>query len=300
MATRTDIHRSGAIVPADYSPVLFYSLPSSYEGMAIGACGVNCEAEVSFDRNNKAITHSHRADMTCCVVALRQSGKVFAEHGGTGKCTACGARYTHGEVWRHDATGEHIHVGHICADKYGLLADYSAHELRLERLRHATARMIAAQRKADLRASFLAERPGLSEALTCSHSIVRDIVGRFEQYGSMSDKQVALVMKLAREAAQPKQVETHVSAPTGRTSFRGEVVSVKGVDGAYGFSLKMTVKVQTDSGSWLAWLTVPSSIDQRECKRGSILDITATLTTGRDAHFAFGKRPIASCVFAAL
>lgn len=52
-------------------------------------------------------------------------------------------------------------------------------------------------------AKFLAEHPGLETALATDHYIVRDIAARFQQWGSLSEKQVALVLKLAGEATQP-------------------------------------------------------------------------------------------------
>ena len=50
----------------------------------------------------------------------------------------------------------------------------------------------------------------------------------------------------------------------------------------------MTVKVTTADGVYLVWSTVPAAINPR---RGDRVRFTATLSRGRDSHFAFGKRP---------
>lgn len=57
-----------------------------------------------------------------------------------------------------------------------------------------------------LNKNFLAQHVGLEEAFACDHNIVRSIFDQFRVKGSLSDKQVALVLKLAGEANQPKEV----------------------------------------------------------------------------------------------
>lgn len=54
--------------------------------------------------------------------------------------------------------------------------------------------------------NFLNQHPGLSEAFATDHYIVRSIFDQFKAKGRLSDKQVALVLKLAGEAAKPKEV----------------------------------------------------------------------------------------------
>jgi hypothetical protein len=129
---------------------------------------------------------------------------------------------------------------------------------------------------------------------------VRDIKAKFVQYRSLSEKQIALVHKLAHEVANPAPAEVHVPAPEGRRiTFRGVLVSIKQPDPyEYGFaSTKCTVKVTTPNGTWLAWGTIPQGCydyDGERTDRGLIgceVEITATLKRGRDAHFALMSRP---------
>jgi hypothetical protein len=46
--------------------------------------------------------------------------------------------------------------------------------------------------------------PGLAEALACGHPVCADLAAKGQQYGSLSDKQIAFALRLAREAAEVK------------------------------------------------------------------------------------------------
>jgi hypothetical protein len=260
MSKRTDNHRVGAIIPEDYEQVLSYSLATTVDGWPVPSFGVNCELDRR-ERDVVAYPSAHDADGQCCVVGLRSVAKArFAEHGGTGKCTVCGANFVYGEVWRHKASGEHVNVGHICGRKYGLLADRGDFDVRYDSLvRRTAAQRIAEQNAADF-AAFCSERPGLADALAAEHPILKDMAYKLRTYKSLSDKQVAFALKLADEVRNPKPAERHVRAPTGKTVIRGRVVSVKNRDSIYGTVAKMTVKVETPDGTWLAWGTCPSAI----------------------------------------
>jgi hypothetical protein len=231
----------------------------------------------------------HSADGRCCLMGLRTIAQVrFAETGGTGQCSTCGAHFLYGDVWVHVPTGEHIHLGHQCADKYSLLVDRSAYQLALGRRQAAAAAQLQRVANWEARTAFLAAHPGLAEDLQQQHPILRDLSAKLTQYRSLSDKQVAFAAKLAAEVRNPAPAEQHVAAPTGTVTVRGTVVSVKVHEGAYGTTLKMTVKVQTPAGSWLAWGTVPTSLD---VTKGATVQFVATLQAGNDPHFVFFKRP---------
>ena len=299
MTKRTDPHRKGAIIPAEYTHVLSYNGPTTQEGRPVPSFGVNCELDRRVvDKDGKLIKNGeHDPDGRCCYIGLLHIAKVkFAKHGGNGQCTACGTHFVYGEVWQHIPTGEHINVGHICGQKYGLMVDRSAFELEAGRRRAAAAMQIQREQNKEEREAFLAEHPGLAEALETDHHIVQDIKANFAHFRSLSDKQIALVLKLANEVANPKPEEAHVPAPEGKQTFQGRVVAVKLQEGYYGDSLKATVKVDTPDGSWVAWGTAPKLLLDLACDHGGLrgckVEITATLTrSDRDEHFAFMKRP---------
>lgn len=139
----------------------------------------------------------------------------------------------------------------------------------------------------------------LVKALATDHYIVRDIAARAGAGYSLSEKQVALVFKLAREATL-RAAEKHAAAPTGRQTVTATVVSAKWKQTGYGYhevsTLKLTVKVSTPEGTWLAWGSCPGSLSD-VVNPGTVLQFTATFEQSPDkAHFAFFKRPTKSSI----
>ncbi len=309
MSKRTDPHRVGAIVPEHYRIVHSYSLATSVDGCPVPSYGVNCVLDRRIlDAKGQIIAEGeHNADGRCCVIGFRTIARAtFAAHGDTGKCSICGAAFSHGDIWQHEPTGDLIHVGHTCADKYEMLAERGDFDARYESHKARTAAIRIGESNARERAEFLDAHPGLAALLETDHEIVKDIARKFQAYRSISDAQIALVTKIAKEASEPKAEETHVPAPEGRITFRGVIVSTKAQDGFSRDSVeyKMTIKVSTPAGTWLAWGTVPQGLfDEAQAKldggakgylhalRGCEVELTATLKRGRDAHFALAKCP---------
>jgi hypothetical protein len=310
MAARTDVHSPSNIVPADYTHILSYNLPSSEAGWPIPSSGVNCELD--YRNATTGENGKHAENGLCCIIGIRHiaKGRFGGKWDATGKCSVCGANFTYGDVWRHDPSGEFVHLGHTCAAKYEMLADRSAWELKLVRLQEAAAKAVIRARNDEERQTFLAEHPGLGDALALAdkHSILSDLAAKFTTLRGLSAKQVALALKLANEVNNPEAAEPNVPAPvqTGRQTFRGVVVSVKPYDGVYGTTWKATVKVQGNGGVWLAWGTLPASIldanraqgRQARDLKGATVEITATLTRGNDSHFAKMGRPTGTIVAA--
>jgi len=155
--------------------------------------------------------------------------------------------------------------------------------------------------------AFLAAHPGLRNALMHNHRISMDLDAKLMQFHTLSDAQINLAFKIYGEAYGPaRPSETNVAAPTGRQTIRGTVVSVKDHESQFGITLKMTVKVTTDAGTWLCWGTVPSNLTTTSARifqsdpvagpstrieKGTEVEFTATLVSGREPHFAFFKRP---------
>lgn len=150
--------------------------------------------------------------------------------------------------------------------------------------------------------AVLKANPDLVAALNVNHRIVRDIADRFNSNGYLSDKQIALVRRLAAEARNPRPAEPTVPAlvTNDRVTFRGIVVNARQMDSQFGVQTKMTVKVQTAEGVWLAWGTVPAALlgqvppgDQGRVAalRGAQVELTAALKPGREPHFALLVRP---------
>lgn len=216
--------------------------------------------------------------------------------------------------FKHGPTGELVHMGHDCADKYEALYDASAWELENGRQRAAAAKALTRLKNEEERADFLSANPGLAEALDVEHPIIADIKARFVTYRELSPKQVELVMKIADEVRNPKPPppeDVKVPGPLGKQEFRGTIVSAKVVEGDWGSSWKITVKVAVEGGCWLAWGTAPQALldtvraerdahphgvgesipEMRDVLRGREVHLRATLEAGREDHFRFMKRP---------
>jgi hypothetical protein len=298
-AERRDCHRPGAIIPAHYEYVRSYHGATSFDGWPVPSWGVNCELDYrrevkGADGSTSFINGEHAPDGLCCIVAMNRLGR-WADNGrdtGTFCCTVCGTHYVYGDVWRHVPTGDLIHIGHDCADKYTLLADRSAFELELGRAKAAAAVACERARRSEARDAFLAAHPGLADALELDHRILHDLKDKLVRYLSLSDKQVALAFKLAEEVRHPKPAEVTVPAPEGSgVTVRGTVLSVKEYESFYGdgMALKVTVKVATPDGYWLAWGTLPRSLSG--VGRGAEIELVANLKRGREPHFALMSRP---------
>lgn len=289
MATpRTDLHRPAAFVPGNYDHILSYELPGSEPGDV--GYGINCS------RGGIGISQPrHAADGLCCIFEIRARGGESAMHGGAGNCTVCGAHFKYGDVWQHRATGVFVHLGHQCAGKYGMMCDRSAWELAHGRIEAARAAVISRRENAEAIARVYAENPGLEANLALNHYILNDLRDKLGHYHSLSEKQVALAAKIADELRNPKPEEVRVDAPIGRMVVRGIIVGVKLHESVYGDSLKMTVKVSTPGGSWLAWGTVPSDLQGHAGLKGCEVEFTGTVQQGdRDKFFGFFKRPAKS------
>jgi hypothetical protein len=140
---------------------------------------------------------------------------------------------------------------------------------------------------------FCSRHEGLKEALQHSHPITRDIADRLERYGSISAAQIALVTKLARVAAQPAEKTVPAPVKTGRMTIRGKVVSKKLQESIHGEAVRITVKVETPSGVWLAWGTCPAALcgNDQDVAPGDEVEFSAALKQADKPHFAFFSRP---------
>ena len=293
--TRTDQHRPADLVTEDYDLVLVFDTdPPEFFGDP--SDGIGSPALEAYQR----LLEQHRDDTARLERLVADSP--LADRGLT-QCHHCGARLRYAAIMHHQPTGQHIVVGETCLDNRFTLAT-----AEFQKLRKAAALAAAERRIVKAATAFIATLDGdVAEALhreadlsrwqldSWATSTVQDIRRKLWRYGDISERQVAFVTKLldegpkkaAERAAQDTEVK--VPAPEGRHAIEGEVVSAKWHDNDYGSTLKLTVKVITDEGVWLGWVTCPTAINPG---RGDRVRLTATWTrSDRDEHFAFGKRP---------
>jgi len=247
---------------------------------------------------------------------------------GSGQCSHCGAYLRYAALMLHTPSGTLMYVGETCLDHRfdgmtkaefaRLRANASAtREQRSLRARFAelckqhpvlayvdyvwSIANAGAEDGMDGEGSFLwATRTG------DKIETMADIRNRAHQYGSISDKQVALLERLmgwldeaeqrraAREAAHTATLATGVSLPTeGRQVITGEIVSISIKDNDYGVRIVMTVR---DDRGFRVWGTLPSSLDpghgSLDNLRGKRITFTAAIkASDSDPLFGFISRP---------
>lgn len=280
---RNDVHRPSEIIPTNYEFVDSYQLFISFGTLD---CQDGMEGFEDTD-------------------VLHQDGPWFngEPHGDPLKCDVCGTNHRAGGVFFHQPSGEFIKMGRDCADKYHLIANWR----KLDGQKKNSADMRAKVRlrlkaKAELRKFVAATPADVLAALRGDHYITKDIRGkviRFARLGKdvrpLSEKQQALVLKLAAQM-EKRDEEAKVAAPISdkRQQIEGVIVSVKLNEWD---NLRMTIKVTTDAGVWLANGTCPSGLGSGlelgdSGLRGCTVRFMAKMDrAGSDEHFAFFSRP---------
>lgn len=213
------------------------------------------------------------------------------------RCVHCGntqIRYV--SVCLHKPTGEKVIFGDICEGRLGFESHdgFAARHIR-------TRAMLEAKKFAfyEKKQKFLAAHPDFAKALEAlkggGNSFTQDIAMKFDQYGSLSDAQVAAFLKsIARDQEFAARREAEKAAagpvPTGkRIEFEGVMVSWKVVVGQFGQQTKMLVRL--DNGSKV-WMTMPTAYDVQTYGKGSRVKMRATVTVSKDdSTFGFGSRP---------
>lgn len=211
-------------------------------------------------------------------------------------CDHCGTSFMYGAVFRHE-NGEAIVVGHQCANNafgYDSRRDYDLRRFmrRVDQAKHQAAMEIQAQ-------NFIIINH-LADDLETSHYIINDLKGYLLKYGSLSDKQVALVRKIAAEqrgrmADMEAEKATRAPVICGKIRVCGKVLSTKTVDHGFGYTLKMLVK---DDRGFVVWGAVPAALrdalDGRPTweLKGWTVCFTAVVERSKDDEtFGFFKRP---------
>lgn len=210
-------------------------------------------------------------------------------HQEKGTCDHCGASFAYGEVYKHIPTGQYVCVGHICAAKAFGCSDRQ--EFAYRNLKKQVAAIRISMKQKDEAEAFIAEN-NLSDYINAEHHIVTDIRNKLYRFGSLSEKQVALVKKIATEMvdrakreAEDKANAKPVVAGNGIV-IRGTVLAKKWQDSHYGETLKMLVK---DDRGFKVWGTVPSAVS---IERGDKVAFTANVEASKDDEtFGFFKRP---------
>lgn len=281
---RNDVHRPGAIDPADYE----YVAQEYIKIEGFGDCAVL--------QANRELIRAHMA----------RTGGNYSGHEHGGNCMVCGsvnAVYT--VLFYHAKTNSYVRMGQDCAEKCDM-GDAEQFRAFREGVKSALA-CRAGKAKAQ---ALLAEK-GLQQAWAIHQTepkagreevTVTDIVGKLVQYGSLSDNQYGFLKTLLdriatrpeREAKRAAEDAAAKPCPSGRIEITGTVLTVKEQPSDYapgGSVLKMLVRA--DDG-WKVWGTVPSILLESvgAVRNGVRVRFTATVTPSeKDNKFGFYKRP---------
>ena len=291
---RTDIHRPSVINPAEYVMV------------GVEYCNVNEDiGAVFFLAEQRRIIAAHMA----------ATGGTYSGHVHGGNCHVCGAHCIYTVLFYHQASNSYIRTGFDCAEKMHMGDD------RLFRSAKAAVKEARELKAGKLKASLLLEEAGCPEAWTVfnwtaeetaaaglvesdgSHAFcvrtLRDIVGKLVKYGSVSDKQMAFVKKLAGECLNFAEVKAAkeaaiaaeraagqpVPVSSERIAIVGEVVSIKFDD-----SWKKWNMLVRDDRGFKVWGSLPSGLDSDSV--GLRISFMAAVTrSNKDEYFGFFKRP---------
>jgi len=226
-------------------------------------------------------------------------------------CEHCGTAIRHTYTIR-AADGFTFVVGSDCVAKTGdagLIKEIKTFQAERRAIAREARRQLGIESRAKrMRAAaeaFLAARPELADALTNgTHEIVRDMAVKVQKWGSLSDAQIGLALRLYAEQIMGGSIgclpPPDVAVPASVTSVKRAELSVvilgtKVVESMYGDTLKALYAVRTPEGMWKGWGTIPSGAHEyrRDGEwKGATFRMRASVELSKDdPGFAFFKRP---------
>ena len=266
MSKRTDLHRPSVIVPSDY-----YLVACDYYGLG-GAEGF---------AEDRAIFRAHME---------KTGGKFVHIERDSGGCDVCGAHCSYVAKFYHVPSNSYIVTGMDCAAKMEigderLFASFKkrvAAGLKVFKGKAKARQILTDAGMTDVLALYDATRASLagwdSEKqgdwwghLTWEQQVTDEMFGKLVKYGSLSEKQMALLAKLpaahaakvakkaAWEAERAAKHEAAAPLPVveTRVTVQGVIQSCKGVDTQFGYQWKMVVE---HADGWKVYGTVPNNL----------------------------------------
>jgi hypothetical protein len=218
------------------------------------------------------------------------------------KCGCCGHRIKYSAIAKHKPTGNIVAIGKICASKIESLKSYGH---LIENASIALSQKILCNHREK---EFRALHPEACEALDWAKSgfsrTGSDLLEKLRRFGSLSDKQISFLISLYQKDTANRQSATS-TAPTGRASVEGTILSAKEVSFGSGSDEKFKYKVVVDigggvkvwgssKGEWYnhAILGKTAHGDSVAPVKGQRVKFTATFEPSeKDPLFGFFKRP---------
>jgi hypothetical protein len=252
-ALRSDVHREGSLVPAHYR----------FEDILDLYAGTNKDDVVA-----KVSAASVPSRWAAFVARMRAKVRQYrrntiGDRPSLAQCSICGAHIRYAVVWSYQPEGKfegYITTGTDCAEsmgsaqaseiaeKAGALREFVAGMRRAAKEAEVAAQGVPAEAAARWSAIAEKRRAWITESTEhrlvanylhrlskdhaeagCDNCFYCSVTQQLVEEGWLSDKQVASVLKAEdryhRTALDP---EPKITVPSGQTTVRGEVVSVKG------------------------------------------------------------------------
>lgn len=283
---RDDIHRPSVLIPADYAFVAFES--QKIEGLG----------DAQFIIAERAAIRAH----------MDRTGGTYSHHAHGGNCHICGAHAMYTALFHHIPTNTYIRTGLDCADKLDC-GDVERFRRNVQTALEAhagkrKAQAVLAQHNASAAWDIYTAAETAEDAR--ENAIVRDMVGKLVHYGSLSDKQVAFLLRLLDTIARRPEIEAQRAAERAaaqpvpvtdkRITIRGRIVSIRVPDYQHGGFGSVRMLVQTAAG-WKVWGSLPSALSGIE--RGAEIEFDAAVKVSpKDDKFGFFSRPTKAHVIA--
>lgn len=235
------------------------------------------------------------------------------------QCQHCGAHLRYAALLKHEATKEMLWVGETCLDnRFSGMTKAQFDHLRKTAMlaRDAVVKLAAfneflANHPEIVPATYVYNMVFLEDQQEFGHekygtgwatSVIADILSKLRQYGSISDKQIAFVVKLITEVEE--KINNYVEpiaagpAPRGKQTVEGTIVGFKSAEGYMPGTTVTKMMIQFENGS-KAYGTCPASLEMDQAvNKGTRVQFSANFEAPRDGaeDMAFFKRPIKAVV----
>ncbi len=250
-----------------------------------------------YDGPSEAILAEYSNEMNYLDTELERFGTSLEDiltSGWDRTCDACGTAFFHGAIFEDVRTNTIVRVGGNCGAQY-----FGAPSLA--RVKSDLAKRAEANAAIRDEANVFVDQHDLYAVLEHDHHIVQDIKGKLFRYGSISDKQIALIFKIQREdnerdVAKANERESTPVVIGERLVVTGKIISLKykaNLYNPYGPSIpKIVVLVDDADNFYKVWGTLPAALDDALADVGSVVTFTASVVASDDDEsFGFFKRP---------
>jgi hypothetical protein len=237
----------------------------------------------------------------------------------SGICRHCGHAIRYAVRFTHIPSGQRVNIGSDCANFIDT-SDRIAYEIKRMKVAARNARIAAKyeQKWIDSRENMEDNYPDLASFMEDNDwdnekfSFLISMKEAYDRFGGLTPAQITATDKIVtkrieRSIERAMEPLPEKSAPTGRVTVDGTIISTRVDDGIYGSVRKILVKLTDGNKVWgtcpaevenyvMGWRESDQEIDRETLDArkyvGTMVEFTASFTVSdKDEHFAFYKRP---------